>query len=445
MEVGDGGEEDRESGQSSSKGDKTQISLCDVASEDFTKTWLTLKELHDGEPLRLQGEVTRLRKEQLSDESWTGSMSRIKELTEQGTDLNDATHDLRGQLNAEVCDGSTVNEMYRNTLQQKFYDIQLQNLKFTGELTAERNKLREENKQLSARLKRKQPQSRRSSSDSDDDSVPGSQKSESVISIADPLPGPERHVALKMKTQTKTKQMKARGKKKQPHSSELQVPLYSQDVFEVPESPQEKISSNSTKTITISSGSQKSSSTVPSASTLGPQTVYGFQDDSSLPDARLGRPQSKSIFTQGTSPQRISTPNPGTETDFPWSLSSISPEEDLPTEILSETSEESMIDYSKSIFSPFTRRDENTTLHLFPLDYTSSSTVQRPSFGVFHVSMIESSSQTPCSEQSTARKDTNGAPGAAHDADKPQDESQACTSGSSIKRKVKMQLGKGGK
>ena len=63
----------------------------------------------------------------------------------------------------------------------------------------------------------------------------------------------------------------------------------------------------------------------------------------------------------------------------------------------------------------------------------------------FHVSMRESSSQTPCSEQSTARKDTNGAPGAAHDADKPQDESQACTSGSSIKRKVKIQLGKGGK
>ena len=312
------------------------------------------------------------------------------------------------------------------------------------ELTAERNKLREENKQLLARLKRKQQQSR-CSSDSDDDSVPGSQKSESVISIRDPLPGPERHVALKMKTQTKTKQMKARGKKKQPHSSELQVPLYSQDVFEVPESPQEKISSNSTKTITISSGSQKSSSTVPSASTLGPQTVYGFQDDSSLPDARLGRPQSKSIFTQRTSPQRISTPNPGTETDFPWSLSSISPEKDLRTEILSETSEESMIDYSKSIFSPFTQRDENTTLHLFPLDYTSSSTVQRPSFGVFHVSMIESSSQTPCSEQSTARKDTNVAKGAAHDADKPQGESQACTSGSSIKRKVKIQLGKGGK
>ena len=424
------GQEDRERGQSSSEEDTMQrVSLCDVSSEDFKKTWLTLKELHDRELRRLQGKITSLRKERLSDGRRTGSIPRIKELMEQKRVLNDTIHDLRGQLNAKVCDRCTVNETYRNTLQQEFYDIQQQNLKFIGEVPAERNKLREENKQLLARLKRKQPQSRRSSSDSDDDSVPGSQKSESVISIRDRLPGPERHVALKMKTQTKTKQMKARGKKKQPHSSELQVPLYSQDVFEVPESPQEKISSNSTKTITISSGSQKSSSTVPSASTLGPQTVFGFQDDSSLPDARLGRPQSKSIFTQRTSPQRISTPNPGTETDFPWSLSSISPEEELPAEILSETSEESMIDYTKSIFSPITQRDENTTLHLFPLDYTSSSTVQRPSFGVFRVSMRESSSQTPCSEQSTARKDMNVAEGAAHDADKAQDETQACTQG----------------
>ena len=412
MEARDVGEEDRESGQSSSEEYTIQkVSLCDVSSEDFKKTWLTLKELHDRELRRLQGKVNSLRKERLSDGRRTGSISRIKELTEQKRALNDTIHDLRGQLNAKVCDHCTVNETYRNTLQQEFYDIQQQNLKFICELTAERNKLREENKQLLARLKRKQPQSRRSSSDSDDDFIPGSQKSESFISIGDPPPGPERYAALKMITQTKTKQMKARGKKKQPHSSELQVPLYRQDVFEVPESPQE-ISSNSTKTITISSGSQKSSSTVPSASTLCPQTVYGFQDDSSLPDARLGHPQSKYIFTQRT------------EIDFPWSLSIISPEEDLPTEILSATSEESMIDYSKSIFSPITRRDENTTLHLFPLDYTS-----RPSFGVFRVSMRESSSQTPCREQSTARKDTNGATGAAHDADKPQDETQACTQG----------------
>ena len=410
MKAGDMGEEDRESGQNSSEGDKIQISLCDVSSEDLKKTWQTLTELHDREPRGLQGKGTSLRKEQLSDGRWTGSISRIKESTEQQRALNDPIHDLRGQLNAKLCDHSTLKETDRNTLQQESYDIQQQNLKFTGELTAERNKLRQEKKQLSARLKRKKPQC------------------ESVISIRDPPPGPERYVAVKLITQTTTKQMKSRGKKKQPHSSKLQVPFDSQDVFEVPERPQEKISSNSSKTITISSGSQKSSSTVPSASTLGPQTVDEFQDDSSLPDARLGRPQSKSIFTQRTSPQRISTPKHETEIDFPWSLSIISPGEDLPTEILSETSEESMNDYTKSIYSPFTQRDENTTLHLFPLDSTSSANVKRPSLGVFHVSMRESSSQTPCSEQSTASKNTNGATAAAHDADKPQGETEACTS-----------------
>ena len=428
MKAGDVGEEDRESGQNSSEGDKIQISLCDVSSEDLKKTWQTLTELHDREPRGLQGKGTSLRKEQLSDGRWTGSISRIKESTEQQRALNDPIHDLRGQLNAKLCDHSTLKETDRNTLQQESYDIQQQSVKFTGELTAERNKLTEENKQLSARLKRKQPQFRRSFSDSDDDFAPRPLKSESVILLRDPPPGPERYVAVKLITETNTKQMKSRGKKKQPHSSPFQVPFYSQDVFEVPESPQEKISSNSSKTITISSGSQKSSSTVPSASTLGPQTVDEFQDDSSLPDARLGRPQSKSIFTQRTSPQRISTPKHETEIDFPWSLSIISPGEDLPTEILSETSEESMNDYTKSIYSPFTQRDENTTLHLFPLDSTSSANVKRPSLGVFHVSMRESSSQTPCSEQSTASKNTNGATAAAHDADKPQGETQACTS-----------------
>ena len=128
MKAGDVGEEDRESGQNSSEGDKIQISLCDVSSEDLKKTWQTLTELHDREPRRLQGKVTSLRKERLSDGRWPGSISRIKDLTEQRRALNDTIHDLRGQLNAKVCDRSTVNETYRNRLQQEFYDIQQQNL-----------------------------------------------------------------------------------------------------------------------------------------------------------------------------------------------------------------------------------------------------------------------------------------------------------------------------
>ena len=205
MKAGDVGEEDRESGQNSSEGDKIQIRLCDVSSEDFKKTWQTLKELHDREPRGLQGKGTSLRKERLSDGRRAGSISRIKEFTEQRRALNDPIHDLRGQLNAEVCDRSTLKETDRNMLQQESYDIQQQSVKFTGELTAERNKLTEENKQLSARLKRKQPQFHRSFSDSHDDFVLGSQKSESVILIRDSPPGPQRHVAVKLMMQTITK------------------------------------------------------------------------------------------------------------------------------------------------------------------------------------------------------------------------------------------------
>lgn len=89
------GEEDRESGRSSSEEDTMQnVSLCDVSSEDFKKTWRTLKELHDRELRRLQGKVNSLRKERLSDRRRTGSISRIKELTEQKRALNDTIHDL---------------------------------------------------------------------------------------------------------------------------------------------------------------------------------------------------------------------------------------------------------------------------------------------------------------------------------------------------------------
>ena len=43
MKAGDMGEEDRESGQSSPEGDKMQISLCDVSSEDFFKNLANTK------------------------------------------------------------------------------------------------------------------------------------------------------------------------------------------------------------------------------------------------------------------------------------------------------------------------------------------------------------------------------------------------------------------
>ena len=107
---------DRGSGQRSSKRDKMQISLCDISSDDFKTTWLTLKELHDRELHYIQGKITSLMKERLSDGRRTGSIARITELMEQQKVLNDTLHDLRDQLNAKVCDRCTVKEMYRNML-----------------------------------------------------------------------------------------------------------------------------------------------------------------------------------------------------------------------------------------------------------------------------------------------------------------------------------------
>lgn len=132
-------------------------------------------------------------------------------------------------------------------------------------------------------------------------------------------------------------------------------------------------SSNSSKPTIISSGNPKSSTTVPLASTLAPQRGYGFQGDSSFPDARLGHPQRKSSFTQRTSPQRTSTPKGWPQVNLPWSLSSFSPGENWPTQVVSEISEENIPDYNRSVFSPFTQRKEKATLNVFPLDYTSRS------------------------------------------------------------------------
>ena len=78
MKAGSMSRGDRGSGQSSSKRDKMQISLCDISSDDFKTTWLTLKELHDRELHCLQAKITSLMKEQLSDGRWTGSIDRIR-------------------------------------------------------------------------------------------------------------------------------------------------------------------------------------------------------------------------------------------------------------------------------------------------------------------------------------------------------------------------------
>lgn len=436
---------DKGNGRRSSARDKMQVSVCDLSSDNFKKTWLTLKELHDKELLRLQGKLTSLRKERLADGRRTGSTAKIKELTEQQKVLNTTITDLRDQLKAKTCDRCSMNETYRNTLQQEFYDIQQQNMKFIAELTAERNKLREENKQLSARLKVNQKQYLRPSfSDSDDDFIPCTQKSIPVFSVREPAPGTQVHLPVKLIKRSNTEQMKSGGKKEQQQSSKFPNLFYSQDLFEMPDTPLEKISSNNSKPTTGSSANQKSSADFPLTPTLSPQKGYGLQGDSNLSDDRLGRPQRKPISTQKTSSQKC-----GTQIDFSWSLSSISTGENPPSQAISATSEENMPDYRRISFPPFTQRKENLPLNIFPFDYTVRSGGKRRSIGIgrhsIGFSVRDSCSQTPSNEQSTLKMTTNECTGAGHGADKAQGETQTFVLGSAIKRKARIPSERRGK
>ncbi|KAG8510653.1 DNA endonuclease RBBP8 [Galemys pyrenaicus] len=424
-------------GKKPSDKEKLQLSTCDLASNEFKKTWLTLKELHDKELQRLQAKLTSLRKERLADGRWTGSIAKIKELTEQQKVLSGTIHDLRDQLSTRICDRCSVNETYRNTLQQEFYDIQQQNLKFISELTAERNKLREENKKLSEKLKLSQKQLVKSSTDSDVDFVPTTQRKMPDYSL--PRQGTSMHLPSKVIKQPHTDQMKSGGKKEPPQSSSFPAPLCSQNVFDVPETSFEKTFYGG-KAAIGGSGNQKFTTNFPLSSTFSSQRGFGFQGAANLPEDKLKRKQRS---TQNPAMQKCDT-----HSDFSWNISSVSTGENPATHVASETSEENMPDCNRSLFPPFTPRMERPSLSVFPLDYTLRSSgkrrlsinLARPSTGF---SVRDDSSQPPSKEQSTLRKNTAESTSAVYT--KPQSDTPSCTVGSTLKRKARVQTEKRGK
>ncbi|XP_022271279.1 DNA endonuclease RBBP8-like [Canis lupus familiaris] len=441
MQKGNMGGGDRGSGKKPSVKDKLRFSVCDVSSDEFKKTWLALKELHDRELHRLQAKLATLRKERLADGRWTGSIAKIKELTEQQKVLNSTIRDLRNQLNAKVCDRCSMNETYRNTLQQEFYDIQQQNLQFIAELTAERNKLREENKKLSEKLRLNQQQFQPSfsfSDSDDDDFIPCTQRSVQVFSVKEPAPSAQMHLPIQMR-QSNTEQIRSGRKKERRQSPKFAIPFYSQDLFEEPQISPE-ISSNSSKPAAVSSTNQKSTAAFPLTSTLDPQSGDGFQDVSDLHEDKLGQPKRKHIITQKTSTQKCET-----HIDFSWSLSSISAENPT-TQVISETSEENMPDYNKSSLSPFTSRKEKPPLTVFPFDYTlKSNGKRRLKAGTAYCNNVFSvrdcSNQTLSTEQSV-KKNSNESTSTEYGAYKPPSDTQSLIFESVIKRKAKIQSGK---
>ena len=444
MQAGNMGGGDKEGGKKPS-GRELQFSVCDVSSDDFKKTWLMLKELHEKELHHLQTKLANLKKEQLADGRWTGSIAKIKELTEQQKALNSTIHDLRKKLNAKICDRCSLNEAYRNTLQQEFYNIQQQNLRFINELTEERNRLREENEKLSAQLKLNLQQLPASFYEADDEEefVPGTQRSVLAFSVREPAPGSQVHLPIRMMKQSDTEQMKT-VQKGRPQRPMFSIPLYSQDLFEDPETSSEKLYSNS-KSGTKSSANQKSPAGCPATSTLGPQSGYGSQDVSNLHKAQLGQLKRKPIFTQKTS-----TPKCETQIDFSRRLSSNSTTQNPITQVVPETPEEDMPRNNTRSFIAFTQSKEKSPLTAFPFDYTVTSNGKRrikggiPQYNTGS-SVRDSSKHTPSIQQSTGKKNPNESTAVENDANKPLGDAQSSILGSAMKRKARIQTETGGK
>lgn len=413
------------------KRDKLQLSVCDVSTDDFKKTWLTLKELHDKELHRLQAKLNSLRKERLENKRWAGSRAKMKELIEQQDALSAAINEFRDKLRSKTCDRCTVSETHRNTLQQEFNDVQQRNLKFIAELTAERNKLREENKMLSEKLKLTQQQFQHLS-DSNDDLIPCSQMTMPVFSIREPVQGNQAYLPVKLTKQSNTEQMKSGGGKEQQESPKFPNPFHSQDLFEVPQTSFETISPDSSKPASGDVSDLKLSGSIPLIFAQSPQRRHEFQVVSNPLEDKPAQPKTKQTITQKTSSQKS-----GTQKDFSWSFSSVSAGEKPAIQVVSETSEESMPDYNRSPIFSFTHRKDKHSAYVFPFDYTLSGK-RRYSIAMSHQNTGRS--QTPFNEKSTLRKNTDESTGATGDGtDKPQQDPQSPILESRIKRKARVQ------
>lgn len=428
MQAGNGGGEDSKDDQLYPETDKMSLSLCDVSSDDFKKTWLTLKELHDKELHRLQAKLTSLRKERLADRR-TSSIAKIKELTEQQKVLNDTIQALRCQLQSKTCERCTVNETYRSTLEQEFNAMQQENLKFIAELTAERNKLREENKMLSQKLKLSQ-QKLSPFSSSYDDFIPCTQGTASVFMVKDPEEGNDMYQPLKFLEQLLgPEEIKSEEEDEGQQNMRLPPIFHSRDLFDMAEASYENLASDTASKTTTEGSDYENSPVFPSVSTSSFQRGHEFKTISNLSKDKLGQAKEKQVFTDKTSIQKASV-----HVHFPWNMSSITEEQNPEIQVVSETSEENMPEKpTKS--GPFTLRRETDFTNVFPLDYKD----RKKSIGIprYNIGGSErgGSFQIASGEEATQRKNTNESTGVA----KPQGSNQSSTSGSKIKRKLRMQ------
>lgn len=438
MEARDrGGDDSRDVKKPPQRGEM-QVTVCDVTSNNFEETWRKLKEVHDKNLHRLHTKLTSLMKEQAT-KARARYKAKIKRLTIQQQVFKEIIRDLRDRLNAKKCNFCTMNETQRNTLQQEFHNIQEKNTGLIAKLTAKRDKLKEENERLHEKLKLYQPHLHASFSDSDDDSDSDTQIAVPVRALSSGqtlTSGTQGHLPVKLVQQPNTEKVVSGGKMEVQHSSNSPIPFDSWDLFGVPETPFETTSSNTRKPASGGSANQQSTRDSPSTFTLRPQREYGLQGVSHLPKVKLSQSERKQISTQGE-----------IQTDFSWSLSSISSgslellSEENPTILVSETSEEDTRGSDRRTRPP--SQEAKPSLTAFPFDSTLKSSGKRSTIGDSQhnigLSVRDGSYQKPSSEQSALREKTDESAGAQCDADKPQGDTQTFNVRYSLKRKAKSQ------
>jgi hypothetical protein len=359
---------DGEGSKNYSGGDKSQFNLCDSSSDEFTKAWLALKEVHDKELHHLQAKLTAMRKAQLIDGRRIGLYSIIKSITQQYDVFNDLIHVLRDQLSSKTCDHCLMNEACKNKLLQEFSNMQQQNHKYIAEFHAERKKLEQQNKSLSARIKASKQHYYTFSDSDDDDFIPCTQKTKSVFRVKDPSEATPVHLPTRPLQVTPIKQMPSRYKRKMERRSKIAISFLSQDLFDMPETSFEKTYNNDEPT-TECSTNQKSFLGFSLMSTVESQKQDGFQVIKNHPEVKVGQLKRK---LETNVIEKESMQQWDSRIRSPWSISSDS-SETIPIYPASQSSEENMPDYNSCLLPSFKQKKEVLPLNIFPLDYTSRS------------------------------------------------------------------------
>lgn len=307
-------------GRRSSRAGKAKLSVRDLMSDDFKKAWLSLKDIHDKELHHLQMKLGSMRKARLTEGRWHGPVAKNKRVTE-----------TQNVPDSELCERCLINETYSNMLQQEFSNVHQKCLVQIAELTVENNKLKEENRKLSDKVKAKQPRIPLCFLDSDDDDfMPGIEfERRQVYNVKEPsypVQLPARQVMEPRREQTRSLSILD----VEPSPDDHLLLLSSQGAtIQMPETP------------LVDSASVKDN-LAKEANVLPSRIAY------SLPTT-LETPKKDTVIS--ISSQKSSTQKQGKDTLI-WSISSISPGEPI---IISEASEENMPCNFSKVLPPLTK------------------------------------------------------------------------------------------